>query len=52
MTDPHHEQIAAFMAEVTAQNPNEPEFIQAVKQVPETVIPLIAEQPKNQQHRI
>ena len=52
MTDPHHEQIAAFMAEVTAQNPNEPEFIQAVQEVAETVIPFIADQPKYAEHRI
>ena len=52
MTDPHHEQIAAFMAEVTAQNPNEPEFIQAVQEVAETVIPFIADHPKYAEHRI
>ena len=52
MTNPHHEQIAAFMAEVTAQNPNEPEFIQAVQEVAETVIPFIADHPKYAEHRI
>ena len=52
MTDPHHEQIAAFMAEVTAQNPNEPEFIQAVQEVAETVIPFIADHPKYAEYRI
>jgi glutamate dehydrogenase (NADP+) len=52
MTNPHHEQIAAFMAEVTAQNPNEPEFIQAVQEVAETVIPFIADHPKYADHRI
>ena len=52
MTNPHHEQIAAFMAEATAQNPNEPEFIQAVQEVAETVIPFIADHPKYAKHRI
>ena len=52
MTNPHHEQIAAFMAEATAQNPNEPEFIRAVQEVAETVIPFIADHPKYAEHRI
>lgn len=33
-----------FMAQVEAKNPNEPEFIQAVREFAETVIPFIAEQ--------
>lgn len=33
--------IKKFMAEVTAKNPNEPEFLQAVQEVAETVIPYI-----------
>jgi len=52
MTNPQHEQINAFMAHVTAQNPNEPEFIQAVQEVAETVIPFIANHPKYAEHRI
>jgi glutamate dehydrogenase (NADP+) len=52
MTNPQHEQINAFMAKVTAQNPNEPEFIQAVQEVAETVIPFIANHPKYAEHRI
>jgi glutamate dehydrogenase (NADP+) len=52
MTNPQHEQINAFMANVTAQNPNEPEFIQAVQEVAETVIPFIANHPKYAEHRI
>jgi glutamate dehydrogenase (NADP+) len=32
------------MAQVEAKNPNEPEFIQAVREFAETVIPFIAEQ--------
>lgn len=40
------------MAEVAAQNPNEAEFIQAVQEVAETVIPFIANHPKYTEHRI
>ena len=39
-------QIDAFMASVTAKNANEPEFLQAVQEVAETVIPHIEENPK------
>jgi len=35
--------IDTFMAGVTAKNPNEPEFLQAVKEVAETVIPFVEE---------
>lgn len=52
MTNPQHEQIDAFMATVKAQNPNEPEFIQAVQEVAETVIPFIANHPKYAKHRV
>ncbi|MBC6997753.1 NADP-specific glutamate dehydrogenase [Cytophaga sp. FL35] len=38
------EKIKAFMDEVKARNGHEPEFIQAVQEVAETVIPYIAEQ--------
>lgn len=38
--------INDFMAQVEAKNPNEPEFIQAVREFAETVIPFIAEQKK------
>lgn len=33
--------INDFMAQVEAKNPNEPEFIQAVREFAETVIPLL-----------
>ena len=36
--------IDAFMDEVKARNGHEPEFIQAVQEVADTVIPYIAEQ--------
>ncbi|MDA1335529.1 MAG: NADP-specific glutamate dehydrogenase [Bacteroidetes bacterium] len=52
MSNPNHEHISAFISEVAAQNPNEPEFIQAVQEVAETVIPFIANHPKYSDHRI
>ncbi|WP_438425775.1 NADP-specific glutamate dehydrogenase [Aquimarina macrocephali] len=38
------EKIEAFMAEVRARNAHEPEFLQAVQEVAETVIPFISSQ--------
>ena len=38
--------INDFMAQVEAKNPNEPEFIQAVREFAETVIPFISERKK------
>ena len=40
------ERIDAFMAQVARSNANEPEFLQAVQEVAETVIPFIANNPK------
>ena len=40
----YKDKIDAFMQEVTSRNGHEPEFIQAVQEVAETVIPYIAEQ--------
>ncbi len=42
------QQINDFVAEVAKKNPNEPEFLQAVHEVAETVIPFIANNPKYQ----
>ena len=39
------ERIDAFMAEVAKSNANEPEFLQAVQEVAETVIPFIEKTP-------
>ena len=52
MSQSHQEQIDAFMAQVAAQNAHEPEFIQAVQEVAETVIPFIADHPHYAKHRI
>ena len=52
MSQSHQAQIDAFMAQVAAQNAHEPEFIQAVQEVAETVIPFIADHPQYAKHRI
>ncbi|QTN38002.1 NADP-specific glutamate dehydrogenase [Cryomorphaceae bacterium] len=41
-----------FMDRVTAKNGHEPEFLQAVQEVAETVIPFIEEHPKYKEHKI
>lgn len=46
MSEKYKEQIDAFMQKVTAANPHEPEFLQAVEEVAETVIPFIEENTK------
>lgn len=39
-------EVNKFMAKVTAKDPNQPEFLQAVLEVAETVIPFTMENPK------
>ena len=46
MSSQYQAQIDAFIAKVEAANPNEPEFMQAVHEVAESVIPFIEENPK------
>ena len=46
MAQKYAAQIDAFMEKVRAKNPNEPEFLQAVHEVAESVIPLVEETPK------
>ena len=46
------ERIDAFMALAAKRNANEPEFLQAVQEVAETVIPFIENNPKYDHHRI
>lgn len=45
---PHNPQdyLKIIMTKVTQNNPNEPEFLQAVKEVAESVVPFILENPK------
>jgi len=45
-------QIDAFMDMIKAKNPNEPEFLQAVEEVAETVIPYIEEHPRYKEAKI
>jgi len=40
------EKVKAFMDYARKRNPNEPEFLQAVQEVAETIIPFIEENPK------
>ena len=52
MTQKFDTQIKAFMSEIQSKNPNEPEFIQAVYEVAESVIPFIEENPKYKDAKI
>jgi len=45
-------EVDAFMELVKARNANEPEFLQAVHEVAESVIPFIADKPKYQDAKI
>ena len=46
------ERIDAFITLATKRNANEPEFLQAVQEVAETVIPFIEKNPKYDDFRI
>ena len=48
----HQAQIDEFMEAVEARNQNEPEFLQAVKEVAETVIPYIEDHPQYKKNEI
>lgn len=52
MSSKHQAQVDAFMSKVKAMNPNEPEFLQAVQEVAETVIPFIENHPKYKEAKI
>ena len=41
----HSNEISQFVERIAKKNPNEPEFLQAVDEVAETVIPFIADKP-------
>ncbi|MEM7160827.1 MAG: NADP-specific glutamate dehydrogenase [Bacteroidota bacterium] len=45
-------QVEAFMEKVAAKQPHEKEFLQAVQEVAEAVIPYIAQHPKYAKHKI
>ncbi len=46
MNNKYQSEIADFMAYVSARNPHETEFLSAVEEVAETIIPFIEETPK------
>jgi glutamate dehydrogenase (NADP+) len=46
MSDQYRAQIDEFMSKVKAKDGHEPEFIQAVEEVAETIIPFITDNPK------
>jgi len=48
----HAKAISQFVAEVARKNPNEPEFLQAVQEVVDTVIPFMAEHNKYQNKQL
>lgn len=52
MSDKYQSKIDAFMEKVKAKNPNEPEFLQAVEEVIETVIPVVEENPNYKEANI
>ncbi len=52
MSQNFQSQIDAFMEGVKAKNSHEPEFLQAVEEVAETVIPYIANHPKYSEAKI
>ena len=52
MKNKHLELVEAFMSKLKAKDGHEPEFIQAVEEVVETVIPFIQDNPKYDQANI
>ncbi len=46
------EKLTQFLTTVEKRNPNEPEFLQAVKEVAESVIPFIENNPKYQNQKL
>ena len=52
MNTDHLNAIKAFMDQVAERNPNEPEFLQAVEEVAETIVPFMEAHPKYKDARI
>lgn len=48
----YEKEISAFLEKIAQKNPNEPEFNQAVREVAETIIPFIEENPKYQNQNL
>lgn len=49
---PNHAEVEAFMKRVEASNPHEKEFLQAVREVVETVMPTVLATPRYQRDKI
>mmetsp|Transcript_18968 Transcript_18968/g.26962 ORF Transcript_18968/g.26962 Transcript_18968/m.26962 type:complete len:450 (+) Transcript_18968:174-1523(+) len=52
MSGDHQTQINVFMSRVRAMNPNEPEFIQAVQEVADSIFPFMDDHPKYKDAKI
>jgi glutamate dehydrogenase (NADP+) len=52
MLQPVQSRIDEFMSNITARNPNEPEFLQAVEEVARSIIPYIEDKPEYREARI
>lgn len=52
MSNKYQSQIDSFMEGVKEKNPNEPEFLQAVEEVMETIIPFVEENPKYKEAKV
>ena len=52
MTPEQHQAIDSFMRSAEERNPNEPEFLQAVREVAETIIPFVEAHPKYKEAKI
>jgi glutamate dehydrogenase (NADP+) len=48
----YQKEIDAFVASVKSKNPHESEFLQAVKEVAEVIVPFVEENPKYKQHKV
>jgi glutamate dehydrogenase (NADP+) len=52
MSNKYQDRIDAFMEKMKAKGAHEEEFLQAVEEIAETIIPFIAENPKYEEHLI
>ena len=52
MNSEHRAAIQAFMELVALRNPNEPEYLQAVEEVAETIVPFMEAHPKYKTARV
>ncbi|MDA0945876.1 MAG: hypothetical protein RLZZ314_1262 [Bacteroidota bacterium] len=52
MNSDHNAAIKAFMDRVAASNPNEPEFLQAVEEVAEAIVPFMEANPRYKEAKV